>query len=260
MAARNEWRIARICLWWGVFVACVIALIQGAGGLQPWSIITLSALGAAAASTAIFEHGWHRAPSPIGTPIRAAILLALVWGVMALVAYGAWPKSQLVIEVEPQNMLFNSAGDTYDIKVKNRSDSDAYVVELLVRAQNDIGSEDDFDVDVTDDSLHELEGKPHFPPAYDVNAMSCKAAEAEQKLTYMFVIDHMASHETRHITMIYKAAKKVELAGKIVHFETTQTPISLDLAGGKISTRSIPVQAFGCNGIARGYVFRPKRR
>jgi len=178
---------------------------------------------------------------------------------MGVLIYFAIRSASPIVDVTPENMTFISAGDTYDIKVRNVSDEDVYVVELLIRAKDDVGSEDDFDVEIPDESLHELEGRPHQnPPAYDVNALSCKAAEAGKRLTYLFAIDHMSPHETRHIVLNYKAGKRLDLVSKIINFETAQVPISS--LEGTSRTRSIPLQEFACGGMARGYIFRPKPR
>jgi len=104
-------------------------------------------------------------------------------------------------------------GRHYDIKVRNVSDEDVYVVELLIRAKDDVGSEDDFDVEIRMRVCTNLKAGPPKSPAYDVNALSCKAAEAGKRLTYLFAIDHM-SHMNQHIVLNYKAGKRLDLVSK----------------------------------------------
>ncbi len=89
------WRIARICIWWGVFATCTIGLIQGFGSLSPKSIFALAVLGAAAATTAIFEHWWNRGNSSQMTVWKTIVFLLPILGGMAFLAYEAWPSAQI---------------------------------------------------------------------------------------------------------------------------------------------------------------------
>src|SRR4051794_27803703 len=72
-------------------VTAVYALIAGNGTLTKSSIVALCALGAAGGSLAMLEHGWPKAPVPIGTPVKAALLMIFAVVVMASIGYSVWP-------------------------------------------------------------------------------------------------------------------------------------------------------------------------
>ena len=86
------WRIARILFWWGTLVACVVALVQASGSMRPWSIVVLGMFGAGAATTAVFEHGWHRASTSGKTFAKGTLILIFLWGGMAVLGSTVWPK------------------------------------------------------------------------------------------------------------------------------------------------------------------------
>lgn len=92
--ANRPWRITRISLEWGAAIASLIGLIQGAGSLNPGSVVALVIFGGTALTIAVIEHGWYRAPKPIGTPVRFLFFLALIWGPMSGIGYYAWPKEK----------------------------------------------------------------------------------------------------------------------------------------------------------------------
>jgi hypothetical protein len=93
--SEDSWKIARIFLEWGTLVACIIALVQGSGGLSPSSVCTLAILGAAAATTAVFEHGWYK------PWFRCLFCLLVIWGCMAWLSYEVWPKKPEAQKVTP---------------------------------------------------------------------------------------------------------------------------------------------------------------
>src|ERR1035437_834155 len=93
---KGQWRGLRLSLEWGATLAVIIALVAGAGTLLRGSIGALVVIGGAAATIAVFEHGWHRAPIPIGTPVKAIILLGLVWASMLWLGYYTWPPNKAV--------------------------------------------------------------------------------------------------------------------------------------------------------------------
>jgi hypothetical protein len=93
--AKNTWRITRVSLEWGAAIAAMIALLQGTGSLQYVGDIALIIVGGLAATVAVFEHGWYRAPNPVGTPIRTAIFLSTIWGTMIFIGYIARPMGQV---------------------------------------------------------------------------------------------------------------------------------------------------------------------
>ena len=192
---------------------------------------------------------WEVAPHVPRLGLILSSLLAL--GLLGFAGWKMWPRPK--IEVEPLDMKFVRMGDTYDIKVRNASDVDVYVVEVLFRAKTDEVSDDDFYLDVPNESLRKLEGISQNLPAYDLYVTSCKA---NGKLIYVFSIDHMAPHEVRHIVINYKGAGKVELAGEIANIETSQTPIRS--WEGTAATRVIPFpKNLGC-GMSRIHTFGPK--
>ena len=90
----GQWRNPRISLWWSTTAGCIISLLAGAGSMTKFAVVGLVICGSVAASTAAFEHGWHRAPLRIGTPIRATILLFLIWAPMCILGHYVWPKGR----------------------------------------------------------------------------------------------------------------------------------------------------------------------
>lgn len=73
-------------------MASLIALIAGNGSLAKSSIVTLAAFGAVGVSLGAWEHGWLKAPIPIGTPVRGAAVLLLVFAGWAILAFAIWPR------------------------------------------------------------------------------------------------------------------------------------------------------------------------
>jgi hypothetical protein len=90
--AKPEWKIARICLWWGCALACLVALIQGSGSITKFAVIGLVVCGSSAATLAAIEHGWHKAPYWIGTPLRFTLLVLLLWTPLSMLGWFVWPK------------------------------------------------------------------------------------------------------------------------------------------------------------------------
>jgi hypothetical protein len=89
-------------LGWGFFwlatgTGAVVALIATAG-LLPWAVVTLLIIVAMSFSAAAYYFRLHRAPHPLGTPIRAVILLLVIWGGVGYFGYKIWPK---VVIAEP---------------------------------------------------------------------------------------------------------------------------------------------------------------
>jgi hypothetical protein len=72
-------------------MAALIALIAGNGTLTKGSIIALAVLGASGVSLAAREHGCFKAPRPIGTPVRAIIVLAFIGILWMAIAFCVWP-------------------------------------------------------------------------------------------------------------------------------------------------------------------------
>jgi hypothetical protein len=88
-----DYKTLRLGLEWSTVLAIVIALISGSGILIKPAIVILSIIGAFALSTAFWEQGWLRAPIPVGTPVRAIMLLCLACTVMAALGWYVYPKS-----------------------------------------------------------------------------------------------------------------------------------------------------------------------
>jgi hypothetical protein len=106
MPTNEEWRIGRIFFEWAAVLACIIALVQGAGSISKWSIIALAIFGSAAALTAIFEHKFNK--------VLTIVLALLVVSGMSILAFAVWPKpvKQIVLQVpkitwpEPKPIVF----------------------------------------------------------------------------------------------------------------------------------------------------------
>lgn len=105
--ARRSWKILRLSLEWGATVSCVLWLFAGAGTLLRQNIVALVVIGGAAATAAVLEHGWHRAPVRVGTPVRAAILLVVVWAAMAAIGWYAWPMNPRLTAASPVRPHFS---------------------------------------------------------------------------------------------------------------------------------------------------------
>jgi len=86
-------------LWWtftciSAGMGTVVALISTTN-LARWSVVALVLLGATLLSVSFLRLGWHRAPHPLGTPVRTAVLLFGIWAGMI------WLGSVAHIEPEP---------------------------------------------------------------------------------------------------------------------------------------------------------------
>src|SRR5579871_1847781 len=99
-AARLSWTIAGL----GVGVACIIALIQGNGSLTRSNVLLLGFLGAFFFFGSTFGLKLHRAPSPIGTPVRTLLLLFLSAGLMAIVSWHVWPQSPITAAKQKEEL------------------------------------------------------------------------------------------------------------------------------------------------------------
>lgn len=78
----------------GAGVSCIVALVQGAGSLHPFSIIALTVLGGLFFSGAAYGLEWYKAPFPIGTIPRTLFILAVIWGGMIYLGYRVWTETQ----------------------------------------------------------------------------------------------------------------------------------------------------------------------
>jgi hypothetical protein len=110
---KNPWRITRISLEWGTAIAALVALLQGAGAIRYASDMALVLLGGGAATIAVFEHGWHRAPTPIGTPIKTAIILVSIWGALIFVGYEVHPIEQPKRDAQSNAKGFMQFGEAW---------------------------------------------------------------------------------------------------------------------------------------------------
>lgn len=93
-AVRLTWSIAGL----GAGVTCMVALIQGNGTLVRGNVILLGILGTLFFFTGAIGLRLHKAPFPLGVPIRLAILLFASAGLMGLVCWHVWPESIQVAE------------------------------------------------------------------------------------------------------------------------------------------------------------------
>lgn len=90
--AQSKWKVGRIFLWWACSAACLVALFQGSGSLSKFGTVGLAVFGSGTAIIAAIEHGWHRAPVPIGTPIKAVLLIALLSAPLTILGFYVWPR------------------------------------------------------------------------------------------------------------------------------------------------------------------------
>jgi hypothetical protein len=86
----------------GAAVSAIIALVA-ASGIPRWSVVMLVVLGGLCASKAVSDLGWLKAPVPIGTPVRAIVILFLIWGGLSALGYVEWPTvSALTGHLKPR--------------------------------------------------------------------------------------------------------------------------------------------------------------
>jgi hypothetical protein len=83
----------RLSLEWGTVVAVVVALIAGKDTIAKGGVIGLCVFGSLALIGAMWEQGWLQAPVPVGTPVRASVLVAMAVVLMASLGWFVFPKS-----------------------------------------------------------------------------------------------------------------------------------------------------------------------
>jgi hypothetical protein len=88
-------KLSRIFLWWSAFLGSLIALFQASGSLSRVGVIGLVVCGSLGATIAGVEHGWHRAPHHIGTPIRLFFLVILAWIPLSALGWYVWPRESV---------------------------------------------------------------------------------------------------------------------------------------------------------------------
>jgi hypothetical protein len=81
----------RLSGYWGAVATIVTALIAGKDAIVKAAIVPLCVIGAIMLILAFWEQGWLRAPVPVGTPIRASVLVILAFGIMALLGWFVVP-------------------------------------------------------------------------------------------------------------------------------------------------------------------------
>jgi hypothetical protein len=83
----------------GIFagVACMTNLIQGNGALTQQNTVLLGVFGVVFFFGAAIIFGWHKAPVPIGTPVRTLLILLVCLGLMGAVCWHVWPQSPQAI-------------------------------------------------------------------------------------------------------------------------------------------------------------------
>jgi hypothetical protein len=123
--AQKTWRNFRLTLEWGAGVTCLIALIQASGSLTRFGIEGLVVCGSLAMTTAVIEHGWHRAPHRIGTPLRLALLIIATWAPLTILGWCIWPKrSGRPLVLFDFNELSGGA-------IQNNTDGPVYVTHVI---------------------------------------------------------------------------------------------------------------------------------
>jgi hypothetical protein len=87
--SKKELKILRLGIWWAMPIGAVVALVAGKGNLATSSIFVLCVLGAMGSILAMWEHGWLKAPVPLGTPLRVIVLTLLPVALIALIGWWA---------------------------------------------------------------------------------------------------------------------------------------------------------------------------
>lgn len=102
---RNQWRVGRILLWWGLTLTCIVAMLQGASSAG--GVVALVIIGGIAGTLAIIEHRWYRSWIWIGTAIKSVCLFSIPWVFMVGVGWYVWPKN-----VEHTTLSWTTPGAT----------------------------------------------------------------------------------------------------------------------------------------------------
>jgi hypothetical protein len=105
--------MVRLPIEWGTALSSIIALLGGAETLQTPGVVGLGVMGGIALTLAIFEHGWHRAPYAIGTPVKSFIILLFIGVGMATLGHFARSKANPIPPATPDENLKHADGDTF---------------------------------------------------------------------------------------------------------------------------------------------------
>jgi hypothetical protein len=82
----------RLSLEWAAVLGATIALIAGKGILAKSAVVVLCVVGAIGLILAFYEHGWLRAPIPIGTTLRVPLLISIAVASMTFIGWYVWPE------------------------------------------------------------------------------------------------------------------------------------------------------------------------
>ena len=116
--------------WLGIYITAGVGFVTGLltyTGAKPWAVVLMAILGALAFSKSAAELGLLKAPIAIGTPVRAIIILGLIWIGMGFLGYAVFPaptpaalsnpphlSAELVFDQEDNGLL------TYRLLLENR--------------------------------------------------------------------------------------------------------------------------------------------
>jgi hypothetical protein len=146
---RKAGRLLWLSIAWGAGIGIVITLLSTYGTLQRTSVISLVILGGLFFTGAVLSQGWLRAPVPVGTPVRAAAILALIWGGMVVLGVLALanpqPAKRAHIRIDNFEFLKVVARKQMGINLFFRNDGDVEAIEersyAAVARTTDIGTD-----------------------------------------------------------------------------------------------------------------------
>src|ERR1035438_7893730 len=112
----------------GVGGSAMIALVA-APELPAWSVLALAGTGGLAFSTAAYLLGVFRAPIRVGAPVRATIVLVIIWTPIAFLTYKEYPRPSFPF-IHPAVVLNPDAPDAY------------WVLFVVIRGRNELHNVD----------------------------------------------------------------------------------------------------------------------
>jgi len=182
----------------GLAMACVISLIQANGQLAIRFVVALGIAGTIFLFFAMLVFGWHKAPLPIGTPLRAAFLLVFSASVMAAVCWYVWPET---LAVYPDQFTFTNPptpNETFTVTAANRSLRNIYSVQFSLTISE--GAANDFSFGIPHESLKVLgQSQDKFRYSADIILFPCE--DSTRHPLFLFFIPQLKTLESREITI-----------------------------------------------------------
>jgi hypothetical protein len=117
MAKSKSKQLAWCIAGWGAAVAIVIALIQSNGNLSRFNVVLLGILGTLFFFIPVLGLRWHKAPFPIGTPLRAILLFVVCAGLMTAVCWHGWPQSAEEVQAGTKRIIQEALNETSHYRV-----------------------------------------------------------------------------------------------------------------------------------------------